>query len=46
VVKNKNTLRKLAPRTTINFKKCINVAVEGIIKSDLVEWFKHCGYEV
>jgi transposase len=43
--KVKNTLRKLAPRTTRNFKKCIKVAFEGITKSDLVAWFKHCGYE-
>jgi transposase len=42
--KVKNTLRKLAPRTTRNFKKCIKVAFEGISKSDLVEWYKHCGY--
>lgn len=42
--KVKNTLRKLAPRTTRNFKKCIKVAFEEITKSDLVEWFKHCGY--
>lgn len=43
--KIKNTLRKLAPRTTRNFKKCIKVAFEEIVKSDLVGWFKHCGYE-
>lgn len=43
--KVKNTLRKLAPRTTINFKKSIKVAFEAITKSDLIEWFKHCGYK-
>lgn len=43
--KIKNTLRKLAPRTTKDFKKCIKVAFEGITENDLVEWFKHCGYE-
>ncbi len=43
--KVKNTLRKLAPRTTRSFKKCIKIAFEGISKSDLVEWYKHCGYK-
>lgn len=42
--KVKNTLRKLAPRTTRSFKKCIKIAFEEITKSDLVEWFKYCGY--
>ncbi len=43
--KVKNTLRKLAPRTTRNFKKCTKVAFEGISNSDLVAWYKHCGHE-
>lgn len=43
--KLKNTLRRLAPRTTREFKKCIKIAFEGITKTDLVGWFKHCGYE-
>ncbi len=43
--KIKNTLRKLAPRTTKNFKQCIKVAFDEIAKTDLVEWFKHYGYE-
>lgn len=43
--KIKNTLRKLAPRTTRNFKKCIKIAFDEIAKTDLVEWFKHCGYK-
>lgn len=43
--KIKNTLRKLAPRTIRNFKKCIKIAFNEISKTDLVEWFKHCGYK-
>jgi transposase len=42
--KIKNRLRKLAPRTERAFKKSIRVAFEEISKSDLVSWFKHCGY--
>lgn len=43
--KIKNTLRRLAPRTALAFKKIIRVAFEEITKSDLIEWFKHCGYK-
>jgi transposase len=43
--KIKTTLRKIAPRTTRGFKKAIKIAFEGITKSDLVGWFKHCGYK-
>lgn len=43
--KVKNTLRKLAPRTTRNFKKYIKIAFEGVTQRDLVGWFKHCGYK-
>lgn len=42
--KVKNTLRKLAPRTKRSFKKCIKIAFEQITKTDLIQWFKHCGY--
>jgi transposase len=42
--KIKNTLRKLAPRTLREFKKSIRIAFEEISKTDLVNWFKHCGY--
>jgi transposase len=43
--KIKNTLRKLAPRTSRKFKKSIQVAFEEITKTDLIGWFKHCGYK-
>lgn len=42
--KIKNTLRKLAPRTLREFKKSIHVAFNQVTNSDLVNWFKHCGY--
>jgi transposase len=42
--KIKNTLRKLAPRTLKEFKKSIQIAFKQISESDLVNWFKHCGY--
>lgn len=42
--KIKNTLRKLAPRTLKEFKKSIRIAFEEIGKTDLANWFKHCGY--
>ena len=42
--KIKNTLRKLAPRTLKEFKKSIWIAFKQISESDLVSWFKHCGY--
>lgn len=42
--KIKNTLRKLAPRTLGDFKKSIQMAFKQISESDLINWFKHCGY--
>jgi len=42
--KIKNSLRKLAPRTLKEFKKSIRIAFEEISKSDLGNWYKHCGY--
>lgn len=42
--KIKNSLRKLAPRTLKEFQKSIRIAFEEISKSDLVNWYKHCGY--
>lgn len=42
--KIKNTLRKLSPRTLKEFKKSIQIAFKEISKSDLVNWFKYCGY--
>jgi transposase len=44
--KLKNTLRKIAPRSLQAFKKAIRIAFKEISKSDLVNWFKHCGYKV
>lgn len=43
--KIKNTLRKFAPRTLKEFKKAIKIAFLQVSKHDLVNWFKHCGYE-
>lgn len=42
--KIKNTLRKLAPRTLKEFHKSIQIAFKQVSKSDLLGWFKHCGY--
>lgn len=42
--KIKNTLRKLAPRTLKEFQKSIQFAFKQVSESDLVSWFKHCGY--
>src|SRR5581483_8667916 len=42
--KIKNTLRKLAPRTLKEFKKSIQIAFKQVGQSDLINWFKHCGY--
>jgi transposase len=42
--KIKNTLRKLAPRTLKEFNKSIQIAFKQISESDLMNWFKHCGY--
>ena len=44
--KIKSILRKLAPRTKRQFKKALATAFESITQSDLVGWFKHCGYKV
>lgn len=44
--KLKNTLRKLAPRSLKEFKKAIRVAFKEISQTDLINWFKHCGYKV
>ena len=42
--KIKNILRKLAPRTLKEFKKSIKIAFKQVEESDLINWFKHCGY--
>lgn len=42
--KIKNALRKLAPRTFKEFKKSIQIAFKQVGESDLINWFKHCGY--
>lgn len=42
--KIKTTLRKLAPRTLKEFKKSIKIAFKQVSESDLINWFKHCGY--
>ena len=42
--KIKSTLKKLRPRTKAEFKRAIKIAFEAITTSDLMGWFKHCGY--
>lgn len=44
--KIKSILRKLAPRTEQQFKKAISIAFESITQSDIIGWYKHCGYMV
>ncbi len=42
--KIKATLRKLSARTVEEFHKAVSFAFKDINKSDLISWFKHCGY--
>jgi len=42
--KVKTILRHLAPRSKRAFKKSIKIAFEAITETDLLGWFKHCGY--
>ena len=44
--KIKNYLRGFMPRTMQEFKKSIKSAFESISESNLIGWFKHCGYNV
>lgn len=44
--KIKSVLKKLAPRTSSQFKKAIRVAFEAVAEHDLISWFKHCGYNL
>ena len=42
--KVKQTLRKLEPRSCMEFRKAIKTVFLQITQSDLLGWFKHCGY--
>lgn len=42
--KIKNTLRKQAPRTLKEFQKAIQTAFSEVKTTDIMGWFKHCGY--
>jgi transposase len=44
--KVKSILRKFAPRTLGDFKRVIKKAFTSISQTDLIGWFKHCGYVV
>ena len=44
--KIKSILRKHAPRTKGEFKKAMRDAFLSVTQSDLLGWFKHCGYKV
>lgn len=44
--KIKTVLRRLAPRTLKDFKKAIKIAFQSVSETDLLAWFKHCGYLV
>jgi len=44
--KIKSILRKYAPRTLGDFKKAIKKAFLSISSTDLLGWFRHCGYTV
>ncbi len=44
--KIKTALRKFSPRTLSEFKKAIKKAFASISKTDLLSWFRHCGYSV
>jgi transposase len=44
--KIKNTLRKLRARTLKEFQKAIAIAFKEVSESDLINWFKCCGYKV
>jgi transposase len=43
--KIKNTLPKLKARTLKEFHKAIRIAFKEVSESDLINWFKCCGYE-
>ena len=42
--KIKSVLKKLKPRTKVEFKRAIKLAFESVKTSDLLGWFTHCGY--
>ena len=44
--KIKQLLKKYAPKNIKDFAMYIKTAFESIMPSDLVGWFKHCGYTI
>lgn len=42
--KIKSILKKISPRTRVQFKKAVSMAFVGVSGKDLASWFKHCGY--
>lgn len=42
--KIKTVLRRCAPRTLKDFNKAIKIAFQSVSETDLLAWFKHCGY--
>lgn len=44
--KIKTVLRKFSPRTLKEFKKAIKEAFASISTTDLLSWFRHCGYNI
>ena len=42
--KIRTVLRKFSPRTFNEFKKAIKKAFASVSKTDLLSWFRHCGY--
>jgi transposase len=44
--KIKTVLRKFSPRTLNEFKKAIKKAFASISTTDLLAWFRHCGYNI
>ena len=44
--KIKSVLRKYAARTAESFQQAISTAFHSVNSSDLLGWFKHCGYRI
>jgi transposase len=43
--KLKEGIRKYSPNTTCSFRRALNSAMDTITKSDILNWFRHCGYQ-
>ena len=44
--KIKNILRKYSARTADSFQNAISIAFHAVKESDLIGWFKHCGFGI